>query len=387
MTAEKKAKTPLFHIAKRDKIPFWKSALIRVIAVALALVICSLFAYIFAGVGPDKLFSALFDGNFSSDRRVWTLAKDTSILLGIALALTPAFLMRFWNIGGEGQVLVGALGATACAVNFGGKIGEVPLLLMMLCAALFLGALWGFIPAFFKAMWNSNETLFTLMMNYLAIQLVRYMIAIWAPTDNTLGELSFGHFNLFPSDSWSFGDELTVILIALLITIFLYIYLRFGKQGYEISVVGESENTARYIGINVKKVTVRTMVLSGLLCGLVGFLIVSVFDHSITSETVGGQGFTAIMVSWLAKFNPIVMVGTAFLITFLNRGADQLVSDLSNTQVENFLTRGAGADGPTGISPDFPSIIVSVILLFIVGCEFFIHYEIKFHKTRKEAQK
>ena len=387
MTKEKKLKTPLFHIAKRDKIPFWKSALIRVGAVALALVLCSLFAYIFAGTTPDTLFSALFEGNFGSDRRIWTMAKELSILLGIALALTPAFMMRFWNIGGEGQVLIGALGATACAVSFGGKIGEVPLLLMMLGAALALGALWGFIPAFFKAMWNSNETLFTLMMNYIAIQFVRYMIAIWAPTDNTLGELSFGHLNFFPSDSWNFGDELTVILIALIITVFLYVYLRFGKQGYEISVVGQSENTARYIGINVKWVTIRTMILSGLLCGLVGFLIVSVFDHSITSETVGGQGFTAIMVSWLAKFNPLVMVGTAFVITFLNRGADQLVSDLSNTRVENFLTKAAGEGGPTGISPDFPSIIVSVILLFIVGCEFFIHYEIRFHKNKKEGQK
>ncbi|MBR5295025.1 MAG: ABC transporter permease [Clostridia bacterium] len=361
--------------------------LIRVIAVLAAFLICSLFAYIFAGVTPDKMISAMIDGNFGTERRMWQMAKELSILLGIAIALTPAFLMRFWNIGGEGQIMAGALASVICIVNFGGKIAEPLLLLMMFLSALLAGALWGFIPSFFKAIWNSNETLFTLMMNYIAIQLVKYMIAVWEPKDNTLGELNFGHLNFFP-EFQNYGDELTVVLIALILTIFMHIYLRYGKQGYEISVVGESENTARYIGINVKKVTMRTMALSGMLCGLVGFLIVSVFDHSITAETAGGNGFTAIMVSWLAKFNPIVMIGTAFIITFLDLGAAQLVSDLSSVRVDNFLTQSMGSSAPSGIGSDFPSIIVGIILFFIVGCEFFINYKIKFRKfSKKEGKK
>ncbi len=383
MKKERKAREPLFHITKRARIPLWKSLLIRVIAVALAMAVCAVFAYVFADVTPDKLIEALIDGNFGTERRRWETAKQLSILLGIALALTPAFLMRFWNIGGEGQVLAGALGATAMVVWYGGKVPPVALIFMMLGAALLMGALWGFIPALFKSLWNSNETLFTLMMNYLAIQLVGYMIAIWEPKDNTLGELEFGHLNFIPD--WSYGDELTVVLIIAAVTVFMYIYLKYSKHGYEIAVVGESENTARYISINVKKVIIRTMILSGLLCGLVGFLIVSVFDHSITTETAGGQGFTAIMVSWLAKFNPLVMVLTSFVVTFLNRGADQLVSNLSNTRVDTFLNKLAGDNMPVGISSDFPSIIVGIILFFIVGCEFFIHYQLKFHfKKGKE---
>ncbi len=384
MKKEKHVREPLFHIAKRDRMPLWKSLAIRVLAVLAAFILCSLFAYVFAGVTPGKLISTLLDGNFGSERRMWQLGKELSILLGIALALTPAFLMRFWNIGGEGQVLVGSLASIACVVEFGGKIPEAALILMMLAAALLAGAIWGLIPSFFKAMWNSNETLFTLMMNYIAIQLVAYLIAIWEPKDNTLGELNFGHLNLFPFVP-NFGDELTVIVIAVALAVLMYIYLRFSKHGYEISVVGESENTARYIGINVKKVTMRTMILSGLLCGLVGFLIVAVFDHSVTTETAGGRGFTAIMVSWLAKFNPLVMVGTAFVVSFLNRGAAQLVSDLSSVRVDNFLTRSMGENAPSGIGSDFPSIIVGIILFFIVGCEFFINYQVKFRK--KEGKK
>ncbi len=357
--------------------------IVRVIAVLIAFLVCSLFAYIFAGVTPDKMISAMIDGNFGTERRMWQMAKELSILLGVALALTPAFLMRFWNIGGEGQIMMGALASVTCMVYFGGKIPEPLLVLMMLVSALLAGALWGFIPSFFKAIWNSNETLFTLMMNYIAIQLVKFLIAIWEPKDNTLGELSFGHLNLFP-ELQNYGDELTVLLIALVLTVFMHIYLRYGKHGYEISVVGESENTARYIGINVKKVTMRTMALSGLLCGLVGFLIVAVFDHSVTADTSGGVGFTAIMVSWLAKFSPIVMIGTAFIITFLELGAAQLVSDLSSVRVDNFLTQSMGQNAPSGIGSDFPSIIVGIILFFIVGCEFFINYQIKFRKKAKK---
>ncbi len=383
MKKEKHIHEPLFHIVKRASSPWWKNLIIRVIAVLIAFLVCSLFAYIFAGVTPDKMISAMIDGNFGTERRMWQMAKELSILLGVALALTPAFLMRFWNIGGEGQIMVGALASVTCVVYFGGKVPEPVLILMMLVSALLAGALWGFIPSFFKAIWNSNETLFTLMMNYIAIQFVKFLIAIWEPKDNTLGELNFGHLNLFP-EFQNYGDELTVLLIALILTVFMHIYLRYGKQGYEISVVGESENTARYIGINVKKVTMRTMALSGLLCGLVGFLIVAVFDHSVTADTSGGVGFTAIMVSWLAKFSPIVMIGTAFIITFLDLGAAQLVSDLSSVRVDNFLTKSMGQNAPSGIGSDFPSIIVGIILFFIVGCEFFINYQIKFRKKAKK---
>ncbi len=381
MKKEKTKREPLFHIAKRSKMPWWQGLLIRVLAVAAAIVICFIFSYVFVDVTPDIVIKAFFEGNFRSVNRVFILLKNLSILLLIALALTPAFRMRFWNIGGEGQVLVGAVASVACAYYLGGKVPEPLLLLIMLLAAILAGAIWGFLPALFKAIWNSNETLFTLMMNYIATQIVWLMLAIWEPKDNSQAPLEYGILNFFPDlriDNARVGDELTVIIVAAVITVAMFIYLRYSKQGYEISVVGESENTARYIGINVKKVIMRTMIISGALCGTVGFLIAAVFNHSITVTMAGGQGFTAIMVSWLGKFNPFIMSGIAFIISFLNNGASNLVDVLSS--------RGIGSEAKAGISPDFPNVIVGIILFFIVGCEFFINYQIKF-KTKGGKKK
>ena len=146
----------------------------------------------------------------------------------------------------------------------------------------------------------------------------------------------------------------------------MYCYLRYSKQGYEISVVGESENTARYIGINVKKVIMRTMLLSGALCGVTGLLLVSGTDHTIATNTVGGRGFTAIMVSWLAKFNPAYMILTSLLIVFFQKGAIQISTSL-------------------GLNDSFADIITGIIIFFIIGSEFFINYSVKFRSKEAKA--
>ena len=154
-------------------------------------------------------------------------------------------------------------------------------------------------------------------------------------------------------------------MTVLVLTLVVFIYLRYSKQGYEITVVGESENTARYIGINVKKVVIRTMVVSGAICGLAGLLLVGGTNHTISTTTVGGRGFTAIMVSWLAKFNPLYMILTAFLVVFLEKGAQQVSTEFRV---------------PSAIS----DIITGIILLFIIGCEFFLQYKVVMSKREKE---
>jgi simple sugar transport system permease protein len=156
---------------------------------------------------------------------------------------------------------------------------------------------------------------------------------------------------------------LNIVVVAVL-CVLMHIYLKKTKQGYEISVVGESENTARYVGINVKKVIIRTMAISGAICGLIGFLLVGATSHSIDSNLVSGRGFTAIMVSWLAKFNPIVMVLTTFLLVFLDQGAGEMSSVL-------------------GLNESYGEILTGIILFFIIGCEFFIQYKIKLNKNHK----
>ena len=144
-----------------------------------------------------------------------------------------------------------------------------------------------------------------------------------------------------------------------MLTFAVYAYLRWSKQGYELSVVGESERTARYVGIKVEKVILRTMLLSGALCGIAGLLLVGGTDHTISTTTAGGRGFTAVMVSWLAKFNPIFMVLTSFLLAFLSRGSSQIA--------QNF-----------GLNHAFGDILTGIILFFIIGSEFFINYQLHF---------
>jgi simple sugar transport system permease protein len=299
-----KFSTPLFHIAKREAMPWHFGVMVRAIAIIAALITAGVLVAALTGKNPIQVYITMFEGVFGHSDRIWNMGQKVAILLGISLAITPAFKMKFWNCGAEGQVIIGGL-ATICVMVFlGGKIPTPLLLVVMLAASILAGIIWAVIPAIFKAIWNTNETLFTLMMNYVAIQLVAYFLKLVAKDGS--GVLSpLPQYGLPVIGGKAF---LLNILIVAAITIAIYVYLKSSKQGYEISVVGESENTAKYIGINVKKVIIRTLVVSGAICGIMGLLIVGGTDHTINTEVVGGRGFTAIMVSWLAKFNPFVMI-------------------------------------------------------------------------------
>ena len=233
----------------------------------------------------------------------------------------------------------------------------------MIVTSILAGAIWAVIPALFKAKWNTNETLFTLMMNYVATSLVAFFIKCWAKDGSGI---------LRPMTQYGLPqiantDYLLSVIVVALLTVAIYIYMKYSKHGYEIAVVGESENTARYIGINVKNVIIRTMLLSGAICGLCGLLLVGGIDKTISTETVGGQGFTAIMVSWLGKFNPIFMILTSFLIVFLQVGTKQVSTSFR-------------------IDTSLADITTAIILFFIIGCEFFINYELRFRKKEKEIK-
>lgn len=356
-----KHREPRFHLVKRDSVPFWQSAGIRAVAIILAVGICSLIVFLAGHANPVRYFRSMFKGAFGTSGLTWSYLYSSAILLCIALAVTPAFKMRFWNIGAEGQVLMGGLATTACMFFLGGKIPQPLLYLCMLGAGLLAGALWAVIPAIFKAKWNTNETLFTLMMNYIAIQLVAFCIDSWVKTGS--GTLSPMHRYGFPR---VYNEWLMSIIIVAALAVGMFIYLKYSKHGYELTVVGESENTARYIGIPVKKVIIRTMLLSGALCGLAGLITCGGMDHTISVNSAGGRGFTAILVSWLAKFNPFYMVLTALLVEFFRVGALQVSTDLR--------------------IDDLSDVSTAIILFFIVGCEFFIRYKIVPRKAEKEAR-
>ena len=326
-------KKSLFHITKRDALPWYQAFAIRGGAIVLALIVCAV----------------------------------VTMLLCVSLAVTPAFRMRFWNIGAEGQVLAGGLATAACMIFLGNRVSAPLLMLIMIVASVAAGAVWAVIPAFFKAHWNTNETLFTLMMNYIATQLAAFFIIIW---EVPKGAGKIGVINQNSEAGWLpvIGGQkyLLVILVVAVMTLLMYIYLNYSKHGYEIAVVGESRRTASYAGIKVDRVIVRTMVLSGAVCGLMGLMLTAGTDHTLTTTIVGGRGFTAVMVSWLAKFNPIAMVFTSLLLVVLSRGASEISSTFA-------------------LNHSFSDILTGIILFFIIGSEFFITYKISLRKGEKEA--
>lgn len=353
---------PLVHIVKRGSVPWYISTAIRGGAIVLALVVCGVITSLTTGENPIAVYAAMINGSFGTARKFWVLLQNTAMLLCISLAVTPAFKMRFWNIGGEGQALIGALACAACMICLGGVLPNWAVILCMVVSGISAGAIWAVIPAFFKAKFNTNETLFTLMMNYVATQLVAFFSVVW---ESPKGSGKIGVINPNTMVGWfpQIGSSkylLNVIIVGL-VTIGMYIYLNYTKHGYELTVVGESERTARYVGIKVEKVILRTMLLSGAICGIAGVLLVGGTNHTLSTSIVDGRGFTAVMVSWLAKFNPVWMILASFLLVFLGRGAGEIAT--------NF-----------GLNQSFGDILTGIILFFIIGSEFFINYKLSFRK-------
>ena len=357
----KNIKEPFIHISRREHMPLWKSMLIRVGAVLVALILS---AILISAAAPDSqgffgFFGSLFKGAFGTERRIWQLLQNTFLLLGVAVALVVAFKMKFWNLGGNGQILMGCLMTAICMKYLGGKLPDPVVWLLMLVSSLLAGALWAGIPAIFKAFFNTNESLFTLMMNYIAVCLVKFFISASTETQTgTMPPLSDGALPTLGEGQM--GTSLLTILIFAIVTLVIYAYLRFSKHGYEIALIGDSKNTARYAGINVKKVIIRTLILSGALCGLVGFVLTGAINHNVTSTMDGNMGFTGIMVAWMGKFDPLIMAGVSFFIIFLDRGMSTVCSDFRFT------------------SEALSDIVVGLIYFFFIGCEFFIRYRVRF---------
>ena len=365
MTEIKTLREPLFHIVKRGNVTLIKRLGIYAGAIVAGILLTIILCVVASSEksNPFEMFFSMFSGVFGTSRRFWVFLRDTSLLLGISLALLPAFKMKFWNLGANGQVLMGCLVTIACMRGLGGKASDTVIILVMIVASISVGALWAAIPAIFKAFFKTNESLFTLMMNYVAQGLVVYTITVWAPGGS--GSLSPEKHGRLPEIGNAY---LLTVIVAAVLTAFMFLYLSRSKHGYELSVVGESENTARYVGINVKKTIIRTLVLSGAICGLMGLLIGGSINYTVSSEIVNNMGFTGIMTSWLAKFNPLILIGTCALITFISKGMGQVRQDFG------FYNDAIG------------NVVLGIIYFFIIGCEFFITYKLVFRRNNKTKE-
>lgn len=343
------AKTPLIRLAKREGIRPAASWGIRIASILVALIIGS-FIIMITGVDPFEAYGTMIKGSLGSKVYIQQTVKIAIPLLGCALAIAPCFKMRFWNIGAEGQITAGALAATFIARELTGKVPSAVLLVLMALASIIGGGIWGLIPGFFRAKWNTNETLFTLMMNYIIIGVVAWLqIGPWQGRQGRMAQ--FEPDAILPK---VFGVHCGWIIVLVLVIV-VYVYMRHTKQGYEIAVIGDSLNTARYAGMNVGAIMMRTMFLSGAVSGLVGFIVASGANGTLASDIADGVGFTAITVAWLSQLNAFVMIVISMLLAILTKGADTLQTSLNV---------------PVSIS----NIIIGLLLFCMLGCEFFINY-------------
>lgn len=352
----KKSREKLFHITKRLDVSLKYKIIIRVISIVAALVACAIVLFIFKPGKFGVFFKESFNSLFGSKTKFIYVLYEFALLLGIAIVVLPCFKMKFWNLGGEGQVLMGCLAAALVSKYVGPYAPNFITIVLMIIGAMVAGGLWAFIPAFFKAKFDTNETLFTLMMNYIAMGIVAFFVFLVNPAHGSFEGLTAGvyHLNTIPSVLISFA-------VVSLMTGFMFTYLNYTKHGYELSVVGETRNTAKYIGINVKAVIIRTAVICGLLAGIMGYLIVA-RQAGVNKDIVGGRGFTSVMIVWLGHMNVIEIVIMAFLVAFITRGSDRVCTVVD-------------------LSKSFVQITIATFLITILAFEFFLNYEIHFNKN------
>jgi len=365
---KKRFKLP-FHVVKRLDISKKQYWLIKIssflVAFLLSGILCNILSPGSFGVFFQRMFYGIY--NFSAknplkDTTLLEFFETAGLLILVAFALAPSFKMKFWNIGAEGQISIACLVTAGITKFLANGNNDFVVIVLCLVSAIGAGIIWAVIPAVFKAFFNTNETLFTLMMNYVAISLISVFINLWVPN----GSQVFPYLeNGGLPELFGFKYLFSILIVIVIVTL-LTIYLKKTKHGYELSVVGASTNTARYVGINVKKVIIRTLVLSGAVSGLVGFLLVAGHHHTLSASLADGRGFTGVLIAWLGQFEPGQMILYGFLVAFFQRGSTKAASY-------------------AGISKtDFSSIVTGMFFLIVIATEFFVNYKLIFNKKKEK---
>ena len=349
---------PLIRVVKKAELGRTETVILRLEAIALAIVAGGLFI-LCIGQNPFVIYKTIIEGAFRSAMALQATVKIMIPLLISSLGVTLAFKMKFWNIGAEGQIIAGAICASYFAL-WHSDWNHWVLIAVMFAAGIIGGGIWGLIPAFFKTRFGTNETLFTLMLNYIALHIISYLQeGPWRDLE-AQGFAKIARFDKNASLDKVFGVQFGWI-IALVLVAAVFVYLKYSKQGYEISVVGESQETARYAGMTVRRIVLRTMFLSGAVCGIAGMVQATGSDITLTTAVAGGVGFTAIIVAWLSQLNPVMILVVSFLFSVLEKGSSVVQSNY-------------------GLSVDCADVLQGIILFFILGCELFVRYKFVFRK-------
>lgn len=368
--AEKKEHGRIIRISRRVNVARWQKILITLGTILFSFLMCGIISTLVSPGSFLDFYVYMFEGTFLTPKIALKLLWQFAFLFLIALALTPAFKMKFWNIGAEGQCLMGGLGAIIGLYFIAPNVPLFLALLIELLMAIAFGIIWAVIPALFKAFFNTNETLFTLMMNYIAMGVVAtFVMANSNTSTGTIDPLNNAtHAGWIPVSEYFNNSYIINIIIVVLVAVLLWVYLKFSKHGYELSVVGGSRNTAKYVGINVKAVIIRTIILSGAICGLAGFLIVAGSDHTISTVSIGGKGFTAILISWIGSFNVPLMAFYSFLISFISEGSSNAASWI-------------------GYSRNVANVLVALFFILVIAGGFFINFKVHLHLPKFKKDK
>lgn len=345
----------MIKIIKREDVDKKFTTIIRISAVLFSLIFAGMFIA-FIGYNPVKVFTQMFFGAVGTHMRLQETINKVTPLVITSLGMLVAFKMKFWNIGGEGQITMGALGASFIALNYGDKIHKLPLIISMIVASVVFGGIWALIPAIFKVKFGTNETIFTLMLNYIAIKIVQYLqFGPWKDPAAT-GFPKIPTFNQNAVLPQIFGVHIGIIM-AMVLLIFIYVFIKYTKKGYEIQVVGESMNTAKYAGMNVNFIILFAITLSGGLCGLAGMVQASAMEKTLSYTLSAGYGYTAIITTWLSNLKPNYILLTSIAFAILLQGG-------TFVQVSMQI--------PSAVS----GMIQGIILFFVLGSEFFIKYKL-----------
>ena len=348
----------MIRMSSRTDCSKKEAAIIRTAAILLALIFSAFFISLL-GHSPLSVYYSMIEGAFGTDYRIKeTIIKAVPLII-TSLGISLAFRLKFWNIGAEGQIMMGAFGATFCALHFQ-DIPSYFLLLLMGGASMICGGVWGAIPAYFRAKFRTNETIFTLMMNYIALKWLTYLQ--YGPWKDP-GALGFPKIPGFAENAILpnlFGVHIGW-LIALILIVIIYFFINHTKIGYEIKVIGESENTGRYAGMNVKIIIIYTIFLSAGLCGLTGMIEASAVNKTLTIDITRGVGYTAIITSWLSSLRAPVIAIVCILFAAMIQGGTFI-------QMAFQIPQSAA------------QILQGMILFFVLGSEFFVRYRISYTK-------
>lgn len=346
----------MIQIVKRAEISKTDNFKIRCIAILLSLLVLGMFLLVIK-LNPIEVYAALIEGSLGSTYSIkQTLIKAIPLII-TSLGISIAFKMQFWNIGGEGQMVMGAFAASFFALKFP-HMDKLPLILIMFCAGILGGGLWALIAALLKGKWQTNETIVTLMLNYIALKFITYLQYGPWKDKRAMGFPKIPNFSPNATLPEVFGIHMGWI-IAIILVIIVYIFMKYTKKGYEIAVLGESEKTAIYAGIKIRKTMYIAIFLSGALCGIAGVIQASAVSRTLTAEVAGGAGFTAIIIAWLSALSAPIIVIVSILFAALLEGASFIQTAF-------------------GIPQAAAQLIQAVILFFVLGSEFFTRYKVNF---------